>query len=716
MKDTEVAKLFKKQRDISKRGLSKQYENTDMCQEAYDADVVDYQDDIQFQDETGRKRKATVNFSKIQPSVDGIVGFFAQNRRQAKFFARVDANQSQELYSKNMNALFGFHREAANADQLETDQDADMMVVGYGAIDTDLSYIIGNATKDPNGQIVKLKLGTKTTYWDPSCTKKNLIGSRWTGYWQDYDLEDALDLFQDSVEDDFEQVVATDSDDDDGYTYNPWGGVYDKIKELNTVEWTSKEQNLVRVYNHQWMKYETFYKAYNPLYLTTDPLDALQMKARMDVIKSEIETNGPDDIEVTDAFEFDPKAEELTFDEATKKILVKEFGKMIKPVPFKREVYYTAIISGSHVFKWFKSISQQGYSIKFKTGIYSETGKFWRGVVNSMIEPTLYYNKALTELMFTIAANSKGGVMVEEDAVEDIADFEDKWAKTDAVILVASGAISGQKIMQKTQGALPTGLENIITLSEQNITQSGVDPAFLGDAQQEDQSGIFYKRRIRQIVSKFARYTDSISLFQKEDAKLYADLIPIWVDNNNGQWVRITGDQGADEFTQITKDMLAPSYDVSIQEAAQTPEDKQQTAALLGTYADKLGAIGNPAAATFYAKSVKMLPLDGDDKNDLIQSLQPQAPQIDPAMVQQLQQRIQELEGQANQAMVAKTTSEAALNHAKAKQTEVNNALIQAKIPQTNASTVKTLQEANRTHIETEQAKNAPPENVNVSV
>jgi len=36
-----------------------------------------------------------------------------------------------------------------------------------------------------------------------------------------------------------------------GYTFNPYGGIYDKTQLMNTVEWTSKESEMVRVYNHQ---------------------------------------------------------------------------------------------------------------------------------------------------------------------------------------------------------------------------------------------------------------------------------------------------------------------------------------------------------------------------------------------------------------------------------------------------------------------------------
>jgi len=50
-----------------------------------------------------------------------------------------------------------------------------------------------------------------------------------------------------------------------------------------------------------------------------------------------------------------------------------------------------------------------GYSIKFKTGTWNRNRKMWMGMVNPNDGATEYYNKALTELMFTIAANSKAG-------------------------------------------------------------------------------------------------------------------------------------------------------------------------------------------------------------------------------------------------------------------------------------------------------------------
>lgn len=702
--EQKVARIFRKQKEISKRGLSQQWENSETCWQFYNADQMTYSDRIQFEDTFGRRKRAMVNFNKVQNNVDGVVGFMAQNRRQAKYIARVNSDQGQQLYSKNMNALYDFHRENTNADQLETDQDLDMFVQGYGAIDTELSYIVGNATTMPNGEILKKKLDT--CYWDPNAKGKNLDDRRWDGYWEDYELQDALSLFQDSEKGDFEPVSDEDPS-SGGYVFNPYGGIYDKIKMANTVEWTSKEAEMVRVYKHEWFEYETFYKAENPLYTVNDPMDAMFIKMKLDMVKSQIKDIG--DVESKDAFEFDPVAEILTFDEATKRKLMKEFGPgKIEPIPFKRKAFYTAVISGKHVFTWFRSICQSGFSIKFKTGTWNKSRKMWMGMVNAMIEPQKYYNKALTELMFTIAANSKGGVMIEEDAVEDIADFESKWAKTDAVIKVTSGALAAGKIQQKTQGAVPTGLEGIIQLADANIATNGVDPSFLGQTDNEDQSGIFFKRRIRQVIAKMGRYADSITLYQKADARLNEDLIRIWVENNQGEWMRITGPDGSDQFIQIMENMLTPEYDVSIQEAAQSSDEKQETAILLSGIADKLFSANDPASAkAFLAESLQDLQLDGDRRNRLIQVLQPQQGQIDPAQVQQMQQQLQQLQQYIQSGQVDKIKSETAKNLATAAKTVKEGKLKDVEIPRvkaetqrTHAETINTLEDAQRTRAE----------------
>jgi hypothetical protein len=618
----------------------------------------------------------------------------AQNRRRAKYVARVTSNASQIVYSRYMNALAEYVRDNANADHIETEQDLDMLINGYGAIGTDISYTEGNATTDPNGEILMERLDPLTIGWDLSAKQKNLIDARYAYYYKDYPLEDALDLLSGSKEEDFD-VIGQDVQ--AGFEFNPNGGKYDKIR-ADGVEFAGVEKNkIARVYNYQWLEYENFYRADNPVNFAQDEFAQQAIMAQLEAIAAEIK-----ETEYQDMFDFDPSKPILTFDQAVKVKLEAVFGELIKPVKFKRKCYYTAILSGNKVFKTYKSLCQQGFTIKFKTGTYDAHNRVWVGMVNSMMEPAKYYNKALTELMFTIASNSKGGVMVEESAVADIKDFSTKWAKTNAVITVRDGALASGRIQAKATPQVPTGLESVVQLSDAAVVDSsGVDRSFMGSRESAQESGLMYKRRIRQVVSSLGRYFDSITMYQKEQARMLADFIRVWVEDNDGSMFRITGEDGADEFAQVSADSLAPEYDVTIQEAMQTTEEKEETAQTLAAFGDKMAAIGDvETAKQFYAEGLQFMNLDGDVRNRLSRVLQPKEQGIDPMQVQQMQMQLELLQAQLGEMQQAKMAADTELKLAQAEKTR--------------ADTAKTYESAKQVAIENDLAADA--ENVTVSI
>jgi len=383
---------------------------------------------------------------------------------------------------------------------------------------------------------------------------------------------------------------------------------------------------------------------------------------------------------------------------------------MVTFVEFSRKCYWTAICSGKHVFRKFKSISQQGFSLKFKAYHYNEALGIWTGMVNPMMQPAEYSNKALTEWLFTIKSRSKGGVIIEEDTVEDVSKFEQDIARTNSVAVVNAGAISGGKIMFKEQPQVPNGLDSIMQLAQASLTKNSVDPAFIGDMDDKDQSGILYKRRLRQVISKLGRPFDALSLYAKEKGRLMLDLIPIWAENNRGGAVNITGEDGFDQWVEISEKSINAEFSVSIQEAPQTPEDKQETAQIIGTYADKLGALGDVSSAkVLYAQSINMLNLDGDIKRNIQKVLMPQTEQIDPMMVQQLQARVQELEGELTRSQVEQVQSQTRKNLADADAKT-------ASIGKLQADTVKALEDARRTQAETDLVSTGNYEKATVSI
>lgn len=694
----QISQKFKKNKSATMRALQNQYQNTRECQAFYAGDFMQYKDRVQFTDVSGVKRKAMVQFNKVKPYVNAVKGFAAQNRRKAKYAARIQGDVLQEKYSTYANALSDYIRDNANADQIETQQDGDMFINGYAAVETAMTYGLGQSTTDPNGQIIMGRLDPLLVGWDPAAKGINLLDSRWVFYQKDFDLDEAMDLFDDKDEEDFEVASADDGMDDNGYEWYARGGRYNKIKETN-VDWADEKQKMVKVFFYQWLEYETFYRAHSPVAALKNPIAIQAAQEQLDIIAQEMNDPADDDM-----FQFDPRAATLTFDDKVKARLVEVFGEYIQPFEFKRKVFYTSVISGDHVFTAYRSPCQQGFTIKFKTGDYDSKNKIWTGMVNSMKEPVLYYNKALTELMFIIGANSKGGVMYEKGTIEDIQSFEAKYAKTDANVEVMEGALAEGRIQPKRQPYQPNGYEQIIQLSNDSIPDvNGIDRTFLGSSENKDETGILQKRRIKQVVSTLACYFDSITLYSKEHARLLLDFMRTYAANNDGGLFRIIGQNGRDEFVQISSDKLVNEYDVTIQEAPQSPEDKQELAAIINQMAQMLLSVGDVSTAkVLLAYGIKCLPLDQIDIQQITQVLQPQSPQIDPAYVQQLQQQLQAVMSDVTQADVKEKLSRMMLNMAKVDESHANINKIQADANKANSEAHKTALDS---HVTTHQPR-----------
>lgn len=676
----EIVREFASRKGISNRGLALQKDNSAKSDEFYSANRMDYREQLDFP--FSARKKITVEFNLVKPYVNAVAGFMVQNRRMAKYVARVPQRQEQDRFSKDANAISDYIRKNTRADQVESIQNKQMLIKGYGAVETAMTYGDGYATRDPNGEVLMGDV-TDDVGWDPMARMQNLLDSRWCFYRKSYALEDAKKLFNDSDEDDFD--VADDRS-ETGFQYDPYIYPYDKSKYETTIdsvyEWDNQHENSVWVYFYQWYEVETFYRADNPLASIQNPMVMKMALTKMQAIAEELTDDS--------MFKFDPMAEVLTFDGETKEKLEDIFEDLLKCYPYSRKAYYTGILSGKKVFKAYRSQSQQGFTVKFKTGDWDNVNKIWVGMVNSMMDPVKYYNKSLTELMYLIANNSKGGWFVESDAIEDIRDFEAMVNKTDGVVEVQPGALANGKIKEKKTPFSPSGYDNILSIAGQALPMTtGLDPAFLGSSENKLETAMLQRQRVRQVVSTLACYFDAIGAYQEEHARLMLDLMKVYAENNKGGIIRIVGEQGEQEFLRISQDAFAVEYDVDIMEAPQTPEDREQQAQVLIAMGDKLMAVGNPAGAVVYAAAVEMLPLESEAKNKVLQSLTPP----DDPRIAQLQQQIQQLTSQFSQAQLMDLTETANKKRAEAE-------LTTAKIQQTAADIAKTSEEIEHISIE----------------
>ena len=218
--DFDLVRQFKKHRAEIRNRLAKQYENTSRCQAFYSGDIIDYWIGRSSVDDRGVARRSMVQISKIKPYVNSVKGFFAQNRRKPKYSARLAADKMQEAFTQYSNGLSEYIRQNAFADQVETQQDGDMLICGYGAIDTSMTYTNGQSTNNPNGQVIMGRLDPLCVGWDPDAKDTGLTDARYVTYEQIYEIDMAIDLFQKSREDDFEMVSDSDLHESDYKFYS----------------------------------------------------------------------------------------------------------------------------------------------------------------------------------------------------------------------------------------------------------------------------------------------------------------------------------------------------------------------------------------------------------------------------------------------------------------------------------------------------------------
>lgn len=676
-----LLKQYKEHKRISMGALARQYKNTRMCQAFYAGDTMDITGKVSYRSDDGQLKFALCQFNKVKPYVNAVNGFLIQTRSRFKYAARAP-KEAQAFYSDYVNYYSEYNRDNCRADQIETRQNLDMLVNGYGVTDTFLTFGVGYASRNPDGEIGMMRLDPNKYWWDPSAREMNIIDRKWDGYTKQYYLDEALDLFDNATEDDFE---AEKQEPEGDYAYNPMGGVKNLIREY--YDFADEAEKIINVDFYQWAEIETYYRGYNPIYEQSDPEAVLNIKAFLDLVK---EDNGDDLL--------DPKAEILNCSAESKKRIAEHLDVQFEA--YKRTSYFSAVISGKKVFTSYRNLSQQSYTRQVKTGDFDEKNKIWVGMVNAMVEPQKYFNKSITEFLYTIANLSKGGVMYEEGAIEKIKEFESGYLRPDANVEVSKDAIKDGRIQPKREPYQPTGVESIIELSNSSFTDvTGLDKSFLGSSENKLETAALQRQRIKQAVNTLACYVDAVILYGKEHAGLMLDFMRELASFGGDRQFRLFDAEGEAELVPVKLDHFVDEYDIDVQEAPDTELEKAERREAFASMGSLLIQSGDPAGKILFGMALDDMQIDARKKAKAMQALMP-GEQIDPMEHNLLKQRVQQLEGLVQSGELQKTQSEIEKNLAQAQKT--------------SADRIKVLEDARQTAKETDSITRASPVTVNV--
>lgn len=610
-------------RDELEQGMARQHRMAKECLSMYAGNEYGYQ--VGQEGDT----RNLVMINKAKSYIDSVGGFMAQNRRKPKYEARVPNNEQQELYSFYVNGVSDFLRDHGHFDQVEGQQDKQMLICGYSAVETALLFGEQGATRDPNGELAKELIPYNKIYWDTQARGFNLLDCKMLMRKKEYRLKDALELFKGSTASDFDlgETEAIDMQ------YFPGGGTYDRIGVAQ-----NKNVDLVQVYNYQYWQREKYFRVANPVFDLMKINPALAQAAYEGMITAHrMLVNQTSRTEQPDLFDFNPKQQILIMTPQLFKIMAPLFGEAGISLEYDesyRRVYYTKILTDHTVFDTFKNIDQNGFSIKFKTADYDESNHCFFGMMQLLKVPLLYSNKVLTELLRIIASNSKGGLIYERSATNSPRDLERNWAKPDASIMLEDGGLA--KVKSKTEPYAPNGYDQLLPLFDQYLSQVTVDKNFLGNSENRDEPAALHRQRIKQVVTVLATYFDAITLYQREDARMNLSYIRAMADIDPSRSLRLVGDDGVARMVNLSPEYLVDAYDIVITEAPDSATEKDEKLQYLTNFTITLGQLRPDLAPSLAAQVVPHIHfLTAQERSKLLQTLTPQPPSPEQQQVQQ---------------------------------------------------------------------------------
>jgi hypothetical protein len=203
--------------------------------------------------------------------------------------------------------------------------------------------------------------------------------------------------------------------------------------------------------------------------------------------------------------------------------------------------------------------------------LHDEGKNQFYGIVRAAKDPQRWANKFLSQVMFLMNSQSKGGIMAEKGAFESERQAEESWAKTDAITWMKKGALQGQSPMvaPKPAAQFPQGFFALYETSQESISQvTGLSPEFIG-TREVDQAGVLEYQRRQSSLNLLAPLFNSLRRYRKRQGRVMLFLIQNHLAD--GRLVRIVGDD-MKQYVPLTKEAVASSeYDIIVDDSPSSP-------------------------------------------------------------------------------------------------------------------------------------------------
>lgn len=564
-------------------------------QRLYDGNQWDDQDKNRLK---AGNRPALV-FNRIAPMIDVVVGSEASAGLEGKFVPRTVTNRPQvptdddTMTADIANEANRYFRQVAGADYEENKAKGDLSRVGMGWVNTRI-----DTESDPEIMIAIERVPWKQMLWDPNARKQNLLDAEYVICEQilskasfDARWPGKMDQVETSVQDSTDMMGVSTRNAD----YSETRAVSDKSL------W---EKNQVRVCEYQWATLESYWRILDPR--TNEPrlIPDEEMKAQQKALKDRAKSfaaqpeppiPGPAPVapflppdpmtgmhppehaammqahqQATGMWQQMSQMRALYDNEAV--AIQNEKLRLDAAVELKKRCYYRAFIgSGSTTLsdpEWLPS--QSGFSYQCMTGNYDEEKGIFYGLIRPLKDPQTYINKTVSLLVEIISSGAKGGLMIEEGAVANMAEFQKNFASPWEHVKIAPGGLA--KIGAKPGTQLNPQLAEMFQLASAAPGQvTAINPAMMGNSGANTPVGTVAQYR-RQGASAMQTYLDAIRRYHEKQCRVMLDLLRVMPK----RLIRRIAGPEAGQWLEFDSDRLAPNYDLIVDEAPDSPNMKSE--------------------------------------------------------------------------------------------------------------------------------------------
>lgn len=522
-----------------------------------------------------------LTFNQVMPLVNAVIGSEINNRRVAKFVPRTPGDvKSNEI----LTSVGNWFREEANGERIDTNVFKDSLITGMGWSETTLDY-----TTKLNGQPSIKRLDPFKMVWDSHASADNLRDAKYLFYATTLPMDQLEAMFPDE---DCREFRFRDDELGEEIDEEYAEGRGTELGDLGTI-------------------IEARYKRMEPAVTYVDPFNGEEITA------------SPQEFKEASAL----------YEAAA--------GQPLTGIKHSRPVVRRAFLGASKILgDEDEPLAPEGsFGWSCVTGFYDNTDKMFYGLVKALRDPQMCINKFFSEAVYTFNAQSKGGVMIEEDAVRDINEFASTYNMIGEVTVLRNGGL--QRIGQKPVAPLNPAMAQLLNFSTGQISQvTGISQEFLG-TRDVNQPGILEAHRKQSSLNILAPLFDNLKAYRKSQGEVILHLIQNYL--SDGRLVRITGEEKQRYIPLLRENVADLEYDIIIDDEPLALNDSERNLQIITQFMPMLQPYMTPEIAL---QVMRYSPLPSDLVDSLARAYESgqQQQEAASAMQQQSQQAEQQLE------------------------------------------------------------------------